>query len=122
MTSNSWLGAWIGLEINLLSFIPLIDRDSNNLKSTESSLKYFLTQALASTVLLFSVILLIINSNVHNYLFISSIIISTLLLKSGTAPFHFWFTNLMEGLTWINALLLITSQKVATLKLISYLN
>nr|AMH85344.1 NADH dehydrogenase subunit 2 [Drosophila unipunctata] len=124
VTSNSWLGAWMGLEINLLSFIPLMS-DSNNLKSTESSLKYFLTQALASTVLLFAVILLMLKNNLNsemNESFISMILMSTLLLKSGAAPFHFWFPNLMEGLTWMNALLLMTWQKIAPLMLISYLN
>lgn len=118
------MGAWIGLEINLLSFIPLI-RDNNNFKSTEASLKYFLTQALASTVLLFSVILLILNNRIVieiNNSFTSITILSTLLLKRGAAPFHFWFPNLIEGLTWINALLLITWQKIAPLILISYLN
>jgi len=108
----------------LLSFIPLL-RDNNNLISTEASLKYFLTQALASTVLLFSSILLILKNNINNEInesFTSIIIISALLLKSGAAPFHFWFPNIIEGLTWINALILITWQKIAPLILISYLN
>jgi len=107
-----------------LSFIPLL-RDNNNLISTEASLKYFLTQALASTVLLFSSILLILKNNINNEInesFTSIIIISALLLKSGAAPFHFWFPNIIEGLTWINALILITWQKIAPLILISYLN
>nr|QBF01258.1 NADH dehydrogenase subunit 2 [Phortica omega] len=124
VTSNSWLGAWMGLEINLLSFIPLMS-DNNNLTSTEASLKYFLTQALASTVLLFSVILLMLknNSNLEiNYSYISMIMLSSLLLKSGAAPFHFWFPNMMEGLSWMNSLMLMTWQKIAPLMLISYLN
>nr|QXG19139.1 NADH dehydrogenase subunit 2 [Drosophila bipectinata]QXG19334.1 NADH dehydrogenase subunit 2 [Drosophila malerkotliana] len=124
VTSNSWLGAWMGLEINLLSFIPLLS-DNNNLTSTESSLKYFLTQALASTVLLFSVILLMLKNNFNNEInesFTSMIIMSSLLLKSGAAPFHFWFPNMMEGLNWMNSLLLMTWQKIAPLMLISYLN
>nr|QXG19074.1 NADH dehydrogenase subunit 2 [Drosophila anomalata] len=124
VTSNSWLGAWMGLEINLLSFIPLLS-DNNNLTSTESSLKYFLTQALASTVLLFSSILLMLKNNMNteiNESFTSMIIMSALLLKSGAAPFHFWFPNMMEGLTWINSLILMTWQKIAPLMLISYLN
>jgi len=29
VSSNSWLGAWIGLEINLLSFIPLMSNVKN---------------------------------------------------------------------------------------------
>nr|ALC75240.1 NADH dehydrogenase subunit 2 [Drosophila melanogaster] len=124
VTSNSWLGAWMGLEINLLSFIPLLS-DNNNLMSTEASLKYFLTQVLASTVLLFSSILLMLKNNMNNEInesFTSMIIMSALLLKSGAAPFHFWFPNMMEGLTWMNALMLMTWQKIAPLMLISYLN
>ncbi|KAF3759839.1 NADH dehydrogenase subunit 2 (mitochondrion) [Drosophila pseudoobscura] len=124
VTSNSWLGAWMGLEINLLSFIPLLS-DNNNLTSTEASLKYFLTQALASTVLLFSSIILMLKNNMNieiNESFTSMIIMSALLLKMGAAPFHFWFPNMMEGLTWMNALMLMTWQKIAPLMLISYLN
>nr|QBF01263.1 NADH dehydrogenase subunit 2 [Phortica helva] len=124
ITSNSWLGAWMGLEINLLSFIPLMS-DNNNLISTEASLKYFLTQALASTILLFSIILLMLKNNMNmeiNYSYISMIMLSALFLKSGAAPFHFWFPNMMEGLSWINSLILMTWQKIAPLMLISYLN
>jgi len=42
------------------------------------------------------------------------------LLKSGTAPFHFWFPEVIEGLSWNNCLILITWQKLAPLILISY--
>nr|QUE26640.1 NADH dehydrogenase subunit 2 [Ilythea japonica] len=124
ISSNSWLGAWMGLEMNLLSFIPLMT--DNNILSSEASLKYFLTQALASAVLLFGIILLLMESNLtwniynNNNNLIMSIILSALLLKSGAAPFHFWFPNLMEGLSWNNSLILMTWQKLAPLMLISY--
>nr|QBF01182.1 NADH dehydrogenase subunit 2 [Stegana sp. 'kamiyai'] len=124
ITSNSWLGAWMGLEINLLSFIPLMS-DSNNLMSTEASLKYFLVQAMASTVLLFAIILMMMKNNINyeiNMSYITMIILSALLLKSGAAPFHFWFPNIMEGLSWMNCLLLMTWQKIAPLMLISHVN
>nr|UOU85201.1 NADH dehydrogenase subunit 2 [Empis stercorea] len=126
VSSNSWLGAWMGLEINLVSFIPLMN-DTNNLMSTEASLKYFLTQALASSILLFAIIMNMLKFNIiQNYfntnLFINMILMSTLLLKSGTAPFHFWFPTVMEGLSWMNALVLMTWQKIAPLMLISYFN
>nr|QBF01179.1 NADH dehydrogenase subunit 2 [Stegana eurystoma] len=124
VTSNSWLGAWMGLEINLLSFIPLMS-DNNNLMSTEASLKYFLVQAMASTVLLFAIILLMMKNNTNyeiNLSYISMVILSSLLLKSGAAPFHFWFPNIMEGLSWMNCLLLMTWQKIAPLMLISHTN
>nr|AGI51564.1 NADH dehydrogenase subunit 2 [Sinochlora retrolateralis] len=120
LSSNSWLGAWMGLEINLLSFIPLMTNPKNTF-STEASLKYFLIQALASAILLFSVILLYLNMPLPTsfnpyYMLISS----ALLLKMGAAPFHFWFPGTMEGLNWINCLLLMTWQKITPLMLLSY--
>nr|YP_010238571.1 NADH dehydrogenase subunit 2 [Cephenemyia stimulator]QTE20628.1 NADH dehydrogenase subunit 2 [Cephenemyia stimulator] len=120
ISANSWLGAWMGLEINLLSFIPLMS--DNKLMSTEASLKYFLTQALASSVLLFAVIMFLLNLNIKNStLFTESMIFSSLLLKSGSAPFHFWFPNVMEGLSWFNSLILMTWQKIAPMMLMSYI-
>nr|AFV08428.1 NADH dehydrogenase subunit 2 [Lucilia cuprina] len=120
ISANSWLGAWMGLEINLLAFIPLMSDDK--LMSTEASLKYFLTQALASSVFLFAVILFLLNSSKTNSnYFMEMMIFSSLLLKSGSAPFHFWFPKVMEGLSWTNALILMTWQKIAPLMLISYI-
>lgn len=106
--SNSWFRIWIGLEINLIAFIPLINKNYN-LLSTESSLKYFLVQALASRILLLRIILLIL----FNFKFYNLIINSSLLLKIGAAPFHFWMPRVREGLDWINLLLLLTWQKIA---------
>ncbi|YP_010419918.1 NADH dehydrogenase subunit 2 (mitochondrion) [Anopheles marshallii] len=123
ISSNSWLGAWMGLEINLLSFIPLMNDNKKNLLTSESSLKYFLTQAFASSILLFAIIMLMFfyNNNMILYnSFNETLILSTLLLKSGAAPFHFWFPEVMEGLSWVNSLILMTWQKIAPLMLISY--
>nr|YP_009487732.1 NADH dehydrogenase subunit 2 [Anopheles gilesi]AWB98550.1 NADH dehydrogenase subunit 2 [Anopheles gilesi] len=123
ISSTSWLGAWMGLEINLLSFIPLMIDNKKNLLTSESSLKYFLTQAFASSILLFGVILLMFLYQYNTLLifkFNEILILSTLLIKSGAAPFHFWFPEVMEGLSWINGLILMTWQKIAPLMLISY--
>nr|WKU84222.1 NADH dehydrogenase subunit 2 [Tropidia longa] len=122
ISANSWFSAWMGLEINLLSFIPLMS--DNNLMSNEASLKYFLTQALASAILLFVIILTLFKNNFTNTInsnLTNMMILSSLFMKSGTAPFHFWFPNVMEGLSWTNALILMTWQKIAPLMLISYL-
>nr|YP_010620980.1 NADH dehydrogenase subunit 2 [Periplaneta ceylonica]WAX39363.1 NADH dehydrogenase subunit 2 [Periplaneta ceylonica] len=122
VSSNSWLGAWIGLEINLLSFIPLMSNNKNTY-TTEASMKYFIVQALASSTLLF----LIISKSMIEELYmmsnnnLMSMIINTpLLLKSGAAPFHWWFPSIMEGLSWSNCFILMTIQKIAPLMLISY--
>nr|YP_009927018.1 NADH dehydrogenase subunit 2 [Kallimoides rumia]QNL34319.1 NADH dehydrogenase subunit 2 [Kallimoides rumia]USF18067.1 NADH dehydrogenase subunit 2 [Kallimoides rumia] len=120
ISSNSWLGCWIGLEINLLSFIPLIS-NPNNLLNSEASLKYFLTQSIASINFLFIVILnfLILKNSFNNN--ITSILInSSLLMKMGSFPFHFWFPNVVEGLSWFNCFILMTWQKISPMILLSY--
>nr|UXP34240.1 NADH dehydrogenase subunit 2 [Furcilarnaca chirurga] len=122
ISANSWFSAWMGLEINLLSFIPLMS-DPKNPLSNEATLKYFLIQALASITFLFTTTFmqmytpslpLVIN-------LFSMLIISTLLMKMGAAPFHFWFPGTMEGLNWKNCFILMTWQKIAPLVLLSYL-
>nr|YP_009349792.1 NADH dehydrogenase subunit 2 [Zichya baranovi]AQM39863.1 NADH dehydrogenase subunit 2 [Zichya baranovi] len=121
VTSTSWLGIWMGLEINLLSFIPLMT-NTKNIMSTEAALKYFLIQALASALLLFSIIIMSSWPNLpltQNNIFYT-MISSTLLLKMGAAPFHFWFPGVMEGLSWENCFILMTWQKIAPLMLLSY--
>nr|YP_009171474.1 NADH dehydrogenase subunit 2 [Stenopelmatus fuscus]AJW76304.1 NADH dehydrogenase subunit 2 [Stenopelmatus fuscus] len=122
ISSNSWLSAWMGLEINLLSFIPLMT-NSKNILSTEASLKYFLIQALASASLLFTIILMHLSfdmSILMSHEMFMILISSALLLKMGAAPFHFWFPGTMEGLNWMNCLILMTWQKIAPLMLLSY--
>nr|ALO70383.1 NADH deshydrogenase subunit 2 [Bisnius sordidus] len=121
ISSLTWMGMWMGLEINLLSIIPLMN-SNKNLFSSEASLKYFITQALASTILLLSIIL-----TSSNLLFIyelkSNMILilnSALLTKMGAAPFHFWFPEIMEGLSWMNCLIMLCWQKIAPMIILSY--
>nr|YP_011017098.1 NADH dehydrogenase subunit 2 [Teliphasa nubilosa]WQB62456.1 NADH dehydrogenase subunit 2 [Teliphasa nubilosa] len=120
ISSNSWFGCWIGLEINLLSFIPLIS-NHNNMLASEASLKYFLTQSIASINFLFSIIMkMIFFKNFDYNIAISIMINSSLLMKMGSAPFHFWFPNVVEGLSWMNNFILMTWQKITPMILLSY--
>nr|AMQ99554.1 NADH dehydrogenase subunit 2 [Polyphaga plancyi] len=122
ISSNSWLGVWMGLEINLLSFIPLMST-TKNMFTSEASLKYFLIQALASSTLLFLVVMKTILESIPMFAnsLSSFLIVIPLLLKSGVAPFHWWFPSVMEGLNWMNCFILMTIQKIAPLILTSYL-
>nr|YP_010417405.1 NADH dehydrogenase subunit 2 [Oxyodes scrobiculata]USF12103.1 NADH dehydrogenase subunit 2 [Oxyodes scrobiculata] len=120
ISSNSWLGCWIGLEINLLSFIPLIS-NSNNLLATEASLKYFLTQSIASINFLFSILMkMMLLKNFEMNFFLSIMINSSMLMKMGASPFHFWFPNIVEGLSWFNNFILMTWQKITPMIILSY--
>nr|AIY61633.1 NADH dehydrogenase subunit 2 [Nasutitermes nr. perparvus TB-2014] len=123
VSSNSWLGAWIGLEINLMSFIPLMS-NVKNMYNTEASLKYFIVQVLASATLLFMVVMKTLTEDLFTFessTYTPMIICTPLLLKSGAAPLHWWFPGVMEGLSWENCALLMTVQKAAPLMLMSYL-
>nr|AIY62049.1 NADH dehydrogenase subunit 2 [Syntermes spinosus] len=123
VSSNSWLGAWMGLEINLMSFIPLMS-NVKNMYNTEASLKYFIVQVLASATLLFMVVMKTLTEDLftlESNLYTPIIICTPLLLKSGAAPLHWWFPGVMEGLSWENCALLMTVQSAAPLMLMSYL-
>nr|WBV77043.1 NADH dehydrogenase subunit 2 [Argopistes sexvittatus] len=122
ISAYSWFSMWMGLEINLLSIIPLLKSDKN-IYPAEASLKYFITQTLASIIILFSIIESMyiseyISTN-HNYWFMM-MMNSALLTKMGAAPFHSWFPEVAEGLNWMNNLILLTWQKLAPMILLMY--
>nr|YP_009689487.1 NADH dehydrogenase subunit 2 [Lepidurus apus lubbocki]QCZ36049.1 NADH dehydrogenase subunit 2 [Lepidurus apus lubbocki] len=116
ISSNSWFSAWIGLELNILSFIPIL-MTKNNQQLTEASLKYFLTQALASIVFIFSALFSLTFSSP----FIIMLMMS-LLLKLGSSPFHMWFPVVAEGLSWNKFLILATVQKISPLLLLTFIS
>nr|APX40850.1 NADH dehydrogenase subunit 2 [Longitarsus curtus] len=121
ISSYNWLMMWIGLEINLLSIIPLF-KSNSNYYPTEATLKYFITQTLASTIILFTIIISMnLSESLNNFNYwLMMILNSALLTKLGAAPFHYWFPEVMEGLNWFNNLLLLTWQKLAPMILLMY--
>nr|APX40525.1 NADH dehydrogenase subunit 2 [Chaetocnema tibialis] len=121
ISAYNWFSMWMGLEINLLSIIPLF-KSNKSVYPVEASLKYFITQTLASILILFSIIFLMTNNeflNNYNY-FLMMGMNSALLTKLGAAPFHSWFPEVSEGLNWINNLILLTWQKIAPSILLMY--
>uniref|UniRef100_A0AAU6QGP8 NADH-ubiquinone oxidoreductase chain 2 n=1 Tax=Prionospio sp. 2 MH-2023 TaxID=3059270 RepID=A0AAU6QGP8_9ANNE len=107
ISSSHWLMVWMALELNMISFIPMI-ASSNWFQESEAALKYLLFQALGSSMLLLGMMS-------------PSIMMLTLvglLVKLGAAPFHFWFPSMMKSLPWPTAALLMTWQKIAPMMLI----
>nr|QAY82029.1 NADH dehydrogenase subunit 2 [Syphrea sp. REN-2018] len=122
ISAYSWFSMWIGLEINLLSIIPLM-KSSNNLYPTEAMIKYFTMQALASSLILFSVISSLNLSEFLPQHFIDTMMMtlnSAIFIKLGAAPFHAWFPEVSEGLNWLNNLIIYTWQKLAPMILLMY--
>nr|YP_010725892.1 NADH dehydrogenase subunit 2 [Davidius fruhstorferi]WDY83494.1 NADH dehydrogenase subunit 2 [Davidius fruhstorferi] len=118
ITSSTWIGCWMGLEMNLLSFIPLMSKNKTPLEN-EAGMKYFLVQSIASILFLLSILLTsMMDFNYNEYT--TYLMSSSLIMKMGACPFHFWFPGVMEGLDWSNCLLLMTWQKIAPFILMSY--
>nr|AEB39253.1 NADH dehydrogenase subunit 2 [Allobates femoralis] len=126
LSSFHWILAWIGLEINTLAIIPLMTKNPHP-RSIEAATKYFLTQAAASALILFSSILnawltgewTISNLTNPAPTMLLSIAIST---KLGLAPFHFWMPEVLQGLTLQTGWILSTWQKLAPLSLLLQLS
>nr|UGS80243.1 NADH dehydrogenase subunit 2 [Eolachesilla chilensis] len=123
VSSPNWLGTWMGLEMNMLSFVPLMI-EQKNMFSNESALKYFLIQSSASALFLMFCVM-----NMHSqfsfFAFNPSLSINfgltiPLLIKLGASPFQSWFIMVMEGLTWFKSFLLMTWQKIAPLFILSF--
>nr|QOJ44786.1 NADH dehydrogenase subunit 2 [Allobates sumtuosus] len=126
LSSFHWILAWIGLEINTLAIIPLMTKNPHP-RSIEAATKYFLTQAAASALILFSSIFnawLLGEWTINNLMnpvsmILLSIAIST---KLGLAPFHFWMPDVLQGLTLYTGWILSTWQKLAPMAILIQLS
>lgn len=103
----------------MLSFVPFIYK-SNCCYSRESTIKYFIVQALASTLLLFSIIIIELNQELRFKNEINpsiTILFVSLMIKLGLVPTHSWFPEVSEGLDWFSLTLLLTWQKLAPIRI-----
>ena len=105
---------WVALEINIVRFLPIIIK-SNRKYSTERGIKYFLTQAIASVIILLS-LLNISLGGLYSYSLLVAFI-----LKLGAAPLHFWYLAVSAPLEWLDYFLITVLQKVAPFLILSYL-
>nr|AAT78136.1 NADH dehydrogenase subunit 2 [Anolis sagrei]AAT78137.1 NADH dehydrogenase subunit 2 [Anolis sagrei] len=122
VTSHHWLLAWIGLEINTLSIIPIIST-THHPRSTEAATKYFLTQAAASALILFSSMINAWETGTWDITQLSStpshiLLTVALAMKLGLVPMHFWLPEVLQGSTLMTALIITTWQKIAPMALI----
>nr|ADM26287.1 NADH dehydrogenase subunit 2 [Shinisaurus crocodilurus] len=122
MTSYHWILAWVGLELNTLSITPIIAK-MHHPRATEAATKYFLTQAAASALILFSSS---INAQYAGLWDITQLtdpqakILLTLALsmKLGLVPLHFWLPEVLQGTSFPVMLIIITWQKLAPITIL----
>nr|UYH99603.1 NADH dehydrogenase subunit 2 [Psaltriparus minimus] len=115
ISSNHWIMAWAGLEINTLAILPLIAK-SHHPRAIEAATKYFLTQAAASALMLFSSMTNAWHTGQWDIAQLTHptsclILTSAIAMKLGLVPFHFWFPEVLQGSPLITGLLLSTVMK-----------
>nr|AWS34302.1 NADH dehydrogenase subunit 2 [Pteruthius flaviscapis] len=122
ISSNHWVMAWAGLEINTLSILPLISK-SHHPRAIEAATKYFLVQAAASTLVLFSGMTNAWCTGQWDITQLThpascAILTAALSMKLGLVPFHFWFPEVLQGSSLITGLLLSTIMKFPPITLL----
>nr|AAF02944.1 NADH dehydrogenase subunit II [Rivulus sp. 'Tobogan'] len=121
ISSSHWLMAWMGLEISTFAIIPMMAQKYHP-RAMEATIKYFIVQTAAATLLLFASV-----SNawltgqwdiqqINDPLLLTTITIA-LMLKMGLAPLHTWFPEVLQGLNLPTGLILSTWQKLAPFSL-----
>nr|ABQ65160.1 NADH dehydrogenase subunit 2 [Leiocephalus barahonensis] len=121
-TSYHWLLAWIGLELNTLAIIPIISKQHHP-RATEAATKYFLTQAAASALILFSSTINAWHSGTWDITQMTNntsniLLTMALAMKLGLAPTHYWLPEVIQGTSMTTALIITTWQKLAPMALI----
>ena len=111
VSSNDLILFYLGLELQSLALYILASIDRDNLRSTESGIKYFVLSALSSGLLLYGCSLLygftgstnfetiasLLNKENTGAVFAMVFILVGLAFKVSAVPFHMWTPDVYEG-------------------------
>lgn len=116
VSSSNLTGVWIGMELNLFSFIALINGVVGN-RPTEPIIKYFVVQRVGSMLFIFGG-LAVKSSHISLLLLLRAV---GVFIKVGLFPFHTWVPGVVGQVRWFIGFLVLTWQKFTPLALISLL-
>nr|QDP16561.1 NADH dehydrogenase subunit 2 [Cnemaspis nandimithrai] len=121
MLSHHWLFAWLALELNTLTILPIIIKHHHP-RATEAATKYFLIQAAAAATLLLAGTMNAWQTGqwdiTHTTPPAAMLLTMAIMMKLGLAPMHLWYPEILQGTTMLTALLISTWQKIAPLTLL----
>ena len=112
LSASSWPVAWLGLELNLMCFVPIVIKDES-LKKT--CIIYFVAQRVGSLSIVAAGLLADSSSWVQLFLLLG------VLLKMGAIPLHFWVPIVVTRLGRFGVYAIQTWQKVAPFSLILFI-
>ena len=111
VTTRAWALAWLGLELNLISFLPYA---LSSERQKKRAINYFIIQRCGSLLLLLGGLLL------DKLLAASTVIILGLVIKMGLIPLHFWVPGVVSSLKAWPLYILLSWQKVAPVALLIF--
>nr|AGH19719.1 NADH dehydrogenase subunit 2 [Rhipicephalus microplus]QGG43644.1 NADH dehydrogenase subunit 2 [Rhipicephalus microplus] len=109
LSSNSWFIYWLMMEMNMMSFIPLMN--NYKLKNLNAMITYFVVQAFSSSLFFLSAF----QYNMMQIEFFLFLINISILIKLGMIPFHLWLISISEMMNFNSILILLTMQKIIPL-------
>lgn len=112
LSSNLWFIFWLIIEINIMSFIPVIN--DFKLKNYSAIITYFIIQSFSSSLFFISSF----QYRLFNSELFLGLINIAILIKLGVIPFHFWLIIIRESLTFYTLFILLTIQKIIPLLII----
>nr|QVX31170.1 NADH dehydrogenase subunit 2 [Gesiella jameensis] len=119
LSGTHWIFIWMGMELNLLSFIPLMTFSFTH-QEAEGAMKYFLAQVVGSGLILLSIFTILSPLLLFIKMNISFILLLGILLKCGLPPCHFWYPAVMALISWPMCMILSTWQKITPLSILLY--
>ena len=127
-SAYSFLSLYLGLELMSLPLYALVACNKKSQQSTEAAMKYFITGALASGMLLYGISIiygltgsvqistlaqLLQTSPQVTILLALIFVIAALIFKFGAVPFHMWVPDVYQGAPTPVTLFIATAPKVA---------
>nr|QSJ61345.1 NADH dehydrogenase subunit 2 [Olidiana ritcheriina] len=114
LSSSNWIMMWSGLELMLMSFIPIMN--SMKIMYTESALKYFIMQSISSALLMMSIMMSL--AMIDNKM----IMTGAMMIKLAIAPMNMWFISTVEGVSVNMLMTMLITMKITPMMIMSYLN
>jgi len=130
ISARDLLVLFLGLELQSLPAYILASFATNNIKSSEAGLKYFILGALSSAILLFGASFIygsigsidyadISNALAHNHNIVlivgTSLVLISIMFKLSIAPFHMWTPDVYEGAPIMSVTIFSSVHKIASL-------
>nr|YP_010363324.1 NADH dehydrogenase subunit 2 [Cladiucha huangbki]UJM44053.1 NADH dehydrogenase subunit 2 [Cladiucha huangbki] len=118
INASSWFNAWMGMEMNLMFFMPLMMNNFKKIKISNSMMIYFIIQASSSSFMMMMIIMMKMQFFLNKMNIMMNLIQMSLIMKLGASPFSWWMPKIMKNMNWMTLFIFLTWQKIGPLFLL----